>query len=218
MLTVGVQGVYATGSCMTQHLMWWCLGSALVAVVCAVMPPNWLRGNPLLTLLMLLCVATALTCSALAVALRTYTTLALEAPVATLTCEPFAGTPPHFRVHYTPHDAAAVAPQTFELLGDQWMVSGDFLKWHPWLTVLGFRPVHKLTRLSGRFASAAQERAQPPTVVELNGGTDAVWTWLHRHGARLPLIEAVYGNGVFTFAEPGRTYTIYATPSGYLVK
>ena len=166
----------------------------------------------------LLSIAVALISGALALALRTYTTLALEEPVAAITCEALPGTPPHFRLHYAPATPRPHAAQTFELLGDQWMVSGEILKWQPWLNVLGLRTVQKPTRVSGRFARASQERAQPPTAYDLNGGTDAWWLWLHHHGARLPFVEAVYGNGVYTFAEPGRTCTLYVTLSGYLVK
>ena len=201
---------------MTALLLGWCVGSlALLVALC--LAPTRAQRSTLVAVCMLLCGAVALASGALAVALRTYATLSAEAPVAVITCEPLPGTPPHFRLHYTPQAPPGPA-QTFELAGDQWMVSGDVLKWHPWLTVVGFRPVHKPTRVSGRFSQAAQERAQPPTLHDLNGGTDAFWAWLHRHGRALPFVEAVYGNGVFTFADPGRTYTVYVTITGYLVK
>ena len=205
---------------MTQVLLWWCLGSALLVVVCLACPLKWLRGNLLLTLLTLACAAWALATGALAIALRTYAVFTHEAPVATVSCSPLPGMPPHFALRYTPVHPADTqeAAQTFDVVGDQWMVSGDILKWHPWLTLLGFRTVHKPTRLSGRFTNLALERAVQPTAFDLNGGTGPLWTWLHHAARWLPFVEAVYGNGVFTYADPHRTCTIYVTPSGYIVK
>ena len=205
---------------MTHLLIWWCLGSAVAALACLCCPPKWLRGNLLLTLLTLLCLAWVVASGALAVALRTYAVFTREEPVATVACVRLDGMPPHFQVRYTPvgQPGTNLSPQTFELVGDQWTVSGEILKWHPWLTLAGFRPVHKPTRISGRFANIALERALQPTAFDLNGGTDFLWSCLHRYGRWLPFAEAVYGNDVFTYADPDRTFTIYITPSGYIVK
>lgn len=202
---------------MITTLLVWCFASTLLCVWLARHPPKPLRGSVVTPIATLLAAAIALTTGALAAALRTYTALTLEAPIATIACEPAPGQAQQFRAHYTPLTPPGPT-QTFDLRGDQWMVSGDFLKWHPWLQVLGFRPVHKPTRLSGRFSQASRERSQPPTVYDLNGGTDVWWTWLHHHGAYLPFVEAVYGAGAYTFADPGRIYTLYVTNSGYLVK
>ena len=201
---------------MTTFLLTWCAGSLVIAAMCVRYPPRRLRGHLLLTLCTLLCVACALAAGALALALRTYAVFTREEPVATVECTPLHGMPPHFQLHYTP--AGHSAPQTFELVGDQWMVSGEILKWHPWLNLVGFRTVHKPTRVSGRFANVALERALQPTAFDLNGGAGWCWSWLHRHDHWLPLVEAVYGNSVYTFANAHRTFTIYITPSGYLVK
>lgn len=202
---------------MSQLLLGWCIGSALLAIVLLSWSPKWLRGSWLLPLVTALSLAVAAITGLLAATLRTYATLTFEAPVATVRIEAVSAAPKRMRLLYTPLHPPG-APQQVELAGDQWMVSGEILKWHPWLNLLGFRTLHKPTRFSGRFAQAAQERLQPPTVYELNNGPGAVWAWLHQYGQRLPLVEAVYGNSAYTYAQPGRTYTLYVTLSGYLLK
>jgi len=201
---------------MTQLLLWWCLGSLAALIVLHVGTRRW-RGHMVVVLITFLCWTVALASGALAMMLRTYAVLTLEEPVARIQCTRLDA-PGHFQLLYTPLTPQERPPQTFELIGEQWMVSGEMLKWHPWLQLIGFRTIHKPTRVEGRFARAADERRQPPTVHELNGGPGAVWQWLHQHGSRLPFVEAVYGNGVYTYVQPGQTSTIYVTPSGYLVK
>jgi hypothetical protein len=66
--------------------------------------------------------------------------------------------------------------------------------------------------------TAADELKRPRSAYDLNGGTDFLWRWLYRFGGRLPLVEAVYGNAAYTFAEPGTQWGVYVTLSGYLVK
>lgn len=109
-------------------------------------------------------------------------------------------------------------PLTFRLKGDQWSVSGGIVKWHPWLTALGVPSYQKVTRISGRYASVQEERAHPPTAVELNGGVDQWWEWLYRLDPILPFVEAVYGSAVFLHVSPALDYQVEVTPSGYLIR
>jgi len=108
--------------------------------------------------------------------------------------------------------------QTFRLRGDQWTISGGIVKWHPWLTALGVPSYHKLTRVSGRFAKAAEEQAAPASAFELNGGVDWVWWWLYRLDPYLPFVEAAYGSAAFAYVEPTWAFEVYVTPSGYVIQ
>jgi hypothetical protein len=164
------------------------------------------------------CVLAALLSSSMAMTMRTYTRLTFEQPIARVYCTQPTGTPPQYRLHYTPLIPHEQPTRIFDMVGDQWMVSGDILKWHPWLNLVGMHTVHKPTRISGRFLRPKDAQTFPHTVHELNGGTDTWWLALYQAQHVSHLIEAVYGNGVYTFAHPGHTYTIYVSTSGYLVK
>jgi len=162
--------------------------------------------------------------------LRSYRVFTEEELVAIVRCEPIpGGSVPkgisskggHYRflLLYTPVTRGVSGiTESFPMQGDQWMVGGDFLKWHPWLNLLGIKNRHKLTRLSSRYLKIEEEKAGPRSVYELNGGTDLLWQNLYRVGHWVPFVEAVYGNAAYTFATPGSQWGIYVTHSGYLIK
>ncbi len=108
--------------------------------------------------------------------------------------------------------------EKFPMSGDQWSAGGEILKWAPWLTFLGVKSCHKLTRLSSRYETAKEEMNQPRFAYDLNGGSTPPWRWLRRWGARLPFVDAVYGNSVYVPARPGERWGLYVTHSGYGVR
>lgn len=108
--------------------------------------------------------------------------------------------------------------RTVALAGDQWSIGGGIIKWHPWLTALGVPNYHQLTRLGGGFLDAAQERAQPPTVVELAEGLSPVWWWLYRLDPYLPFIDAAYGSAAFMPVDPAFVHEVRVSTSGYLIR
>ena len=104
------------------------------------------------------------------------------------------------------------------MVGDQWMIGGEILKWHPWLNGVGFKNCHRLTRINSRYLKTEDELARPKSVYELNGGTTPLWRFLYRFGRWIPFVEAVYGNAAYVAAEPGSQWGVYVTLSGYLIK
>ena len=109
-------------------------------------------------------------------------------------------------------------PEKFPMVGDQWSVGGEILKWKPWLTFLGIKNLHKLTRLNSRYFLAKAEMNQPRAVYDLGGGTSASWKWLYRYGLHLPFVDAVYGNAAYVPVQPGGQWGVYVTFSGYLIR
>lgn len=168
-------------------------------------------------LVLLLAAAAALAAFA---GLRSYRAFTREDLVATVECRP---APPgaDYRFLLKVRQVSRDVPrpeESFPLRGDQWTLGGEILKWAPWLTSLGARPCHKLTRLSSRYLSAGQEMTQPRSAYDLNGGSSTVWRWLHRFGAALPLVDAVYGSAAYTDARTGDRWAVYVTHSGYLIR
>ena len=112
----------------------------------------------------------------------------------------------------------ARASRRVRLRGDQWSVSGGIVKWHPWLTALGFSSYHRVLRLSGQFSDLEQQRARPPTVFAVEPVVDRFWEALYWMDPYLPFIEAVYGSSAYAYVEPNTIQEVYVTPSGYLIK
>ena len=152
--------------------------------------------------------------------LRSYHVFTQEELVAVVRCEPAPpGSAAGFLLWWTPvSQGNAGSAEKFLMRGDQWMIGGDFLKWHPWLNLLGVGNCHKLTRLNSRYLKAKAEATQSRSVYDLNGGTDLVWSGLYRVSRWLPFVEATYGNAAYIAAEPGTRWGVYATLSGYLIK
>ena len=119
---------------------------------------------------------------------------------------------------YQPAEASAL-PVQVELQGDQWMVSGGLIKWHPALALLGLKSYHRPMRIAGQFTDLRQQRAHLPTVYPLQQAlVDRCWEAFYWAGRRLPFVEAVYGSSAYAYVEPGVAQDIYVTPSGYLIK
>jgi hypothetical protein len=151
---------------------------------------------------------------------RSYRVFTQEELVAVVRCEPApAGASYTFLLQVAfQENGRPVSSERFPMVGDQWAVGGDFLKWSPRLNLLGVRNRHKLTRLSSRYWTAAEELKKPRAAYDLNGGSSAPWLWLYRYGIRLPFVDAVYGTTAYIPAREGEKWGVYAGQDGYLLR
>ena len=125
--------------------------------------------------------------------------------------------PTEFELTYTP--AGGGGGRTVLLQGDQWAVSGGIVKWHPWLTAMGWPSYHKPMRLSGQFSSLEEQRRRRPTIEGLaEPGVDRFWEVAYWADPALPFVEAAYGSSAYAYVEPEAVQEVYVTPSGYLIK
>ncbi len=172
------------------------------------------------TLFRLTALLAVLACLAIWAGLRSFHVFLAEDLVAVVRCEPAPdGVPYRFLIEVTQREGPAPGRrEKFPMSGDQWSIGGDLLKWDPWLTALGVKSLHKLTRLESRYLAADRERSGPRCAYDLNGGSSPVWRFLHRFGAYLPWVDAVYGSATYTDAVPGGRWGVYVTHSGYLVR
>lgn len=111
-----------------------------------------------------------------------------------------------------------ISEQTYLVLGNEWMVQGDIIKFADWLNVVGLHSGYKLTRLEGRFDDPNLERNSKHTVVELNGGDDGFFQHTQGSNWYSGFVQAQYGNAVFQTAD-GATYNVFVSQTGlYAVK
>lgn len=156
-------------------------------------------------------------CLSLWLALRGCEQFWRAAVVADVRCQ-WTG-PKRFLLTLTPRRREQPPPaQTFSLRGDQWMLSGHVVKWHPWLTALGVPSYHRLSRVSGRFADTAEETRHVPTAFTLGGERDRVWEWFHRLDPVLPFVEAAYGSSAFLPVDPRASFEVLVSPAGYFIR
>lgn len=113
----------------------------------------------------------------------------------------------------------ASEPRRYRLLGEQWVLEGDILKWDNWLNFLGLHTRYRLTRLRGRYLRAGDETTRPSTVYSLvKRENHPLWGRLYRTGSRLPFVSTVYGNAVFQFSDKPRSYLVFVGTSGFVVR
>ena len=108
--------------------------------------------------------------------------------------------------------------QEFFLIGDQWFVRGDIIKWDSWLNFFGLHTMYKLTRMGGYFTDPRRENREPPTNYSLVPEEETPkWRWLYKYGYELAFVNDVYGNSVYKYPQLNRIFKIYVTPTGFTI-
>ncbi|AOY87604.1 multidrug transporter [Marinobacter salinus] len=112
----------------------------------------------------------------------------------------------------TMHPANA-KPVTNSLRGDQWQVDARIIRFSGPLSWLGVAPGYRLERLSGRFTTLEQERAETRLAIDLNGKS---WLdlWELDRKFDLPFIEAVHRNVTFMPMRDGAMFDVRLSASG----
>ena len=154
--------------------------------------------------------------STILIVLHAFQAFSGETLVAQVTAKRLAAQ--EFELTYLPIGKPGSAAIHATLEGDQWMISGGLVKWHPWLTMFGMKSYHKPLRLSGQFSDAAMQRDHLPTLALLTSASDHFWEALYWADPYLPFVEAVYGTAAYAYVEPGVIQEVYVTPSGYMIK
>ncbi len=109
-------------------------------------------------------------------------------------------------------DGHQASDNTYEVMGDEWELQGDIVKFPTWLNILGLHSGYKLTRLEGRYDDPNLERNNKHSVIVLNGGDDTFFKTAQTQTWLAPLVEATYGNAVILPANG--TYDVLVSQTG----
>jgi hypothetical protein len=110
-------------------------------------------------------------------------------------------------------DGRQISDNTYGVMGDEWELQGDIVKFPTWLNILGLHSGYKLTRLEGRYDDPNLERNNKHSVIVLNGGDDTFFKTAQTQTWLAPLVEATYGNAVILPANGG-TYDVLVSQTG----
>jgi len=176
-------------------------------------------ASTLRLLLILLLISTSVALLFLGAFIQSYTAFTHREFAATIHCTSVPGTEDMMILELvTSKSPTSALIRRYRLRGQQWTIEGHILKWDDWLNFLGLQTMYKLTRVRGRYLRADDEMNKPATVYSLVANEeDPRWRWLYEYGARLPFVQAVYGNTVFTFPSETKNFTIYVTTSGFMI-
>jgi len=109
--------------------------------------------------------------------------------------------------------------RTFPVLGDQWRVDAEFLKWKYWALLFGLDSQYRLDRLEGRYRSAAEQNSQPNvahdlserTAVDLVALAESLGSWNF-------LLDATYGSSTYQDIDVDNVYRVYRTQTGIITR
>jgi hypothetical protein len=97
----------------------------------------------------------------------------------------------------------------------EWRVDARFLKWKPWVSILGKDPVVRLESFTGRM----REIGSPPdpiyTLTDTSGILEQLTTFLATHTL---MVDSLYGSSVYMPAKAASRYRISATQAGLVVR
>ncbi|MGC1457632.1 MAG: hypothetical protein WA825_05095 [Steroidobacteraceae bacterium] len=146
--------------------------------------------------------------------LRTYQRLSFEQP---------AGEIQLTRTGPREFDAVLTYPSgehaKFSLRGDEWQMDARVLKWHVFANLIGFDTAYRLERLSGRYSTVEDERAQARTVYALNPPQRIdPWDLVHRYHSWIPWVDALYGSATYLPMADGALYEIKVSQSGLVAR
>jgi hypothetical protein len=107
----------------------------------------------------------------------------------------------------------------FAVLGDQWRIDAQFLKWHYWASLLGLKSHYRLERLEGRYRDVAQQNTSPtlshalapPSAIDIGGLSG----WLGKFNF---LADASYGSSTFHDIDTSQVYLVYKSPTGIFTR
>lgn len=149
-------------------------------------------------------------------AVASYRALSERTKCAEVLAWPIRDRPQRIWLEYSPVvDGVKQSKEVYLLSGDQWRMEGHVLRWSKFLRLLGLKTCYRLTRIDGRFYSAELPPDKKPTVHNLGGEKDWLWTYLRENDYRLPGVAGVGGKGVYREPRKGIVFEIWVTPDGY---
>lgn len=159
------------------------------------------------------CALLAITALLSAWDLYSYRALLVETPVAAV----------QFRQQGPQHYEATVVvgeeSYHYQLFGDQWQLDARTIKWGSSMARLGFEPIYRLERISGRYQSLDDERKKPRSVhaIQVSEALD-VWQWLKRSESVLKFADAEYGSATYLPMANGARYQVTISSFGLLAR
>jgi hypothetical protein len=109
--------------------------------------------------------------------------------------------------------------RTFPVLGDQWRVDAEFLKWKYWALLLGLDSQYRLDRIEGRYRTAAEQNSQPNVAHDLSERTAVdVVALAESLGSWNFLLDATYGSSTYQDIDVDSVYYVYRTTTGLITR
>tara|TARA_Y100000590_G_C15688113_1_gene1002405 strand:- start:1182 stop:1709 length:528 start_codon:yes stop_codon:yes gene_type:complete len=109
--------------------------------------------------------------------------------------------------------------EQFQVIGDQWRLDAEFIKWKYWALALGLDSQYRLDRFEGRYRSTNEQNFRPILAHDLKKDTFFDIGRLSKSmGAFNFLIDATYGSSTFNDIDTTSVFYIYRTQTGLITR
>jgi hypothetical protein len=109
--------------------------------------------------------------------------------------------------------------RTYPVIGDQWRVDAEFLKWKYWALLLGLDSQYRLDRLEGRYRTVDEQNSLPNVAHDLKNGTAIdVSAFANALGPANFLIDATYGSSTYHDIDTRSMFYVVKTPTGIITR
>ena len=165
--------------------------------------------------LLTLCIAMGMLIVLLSASIYTYHALTEETVIAELR---FDRTGPREYVAYL-RTGNRCEERAFPILGDQWRIDAEFLKWKYWALLLGLDSQYRLDRIEGRYRTVGEQNSEPNVAHDLADGTAIdIVQFAAVLGPMNFLIDATYGSSTYQDIDPRQVYYVAKTPTGIITR
>ncbi len=163
-------------------------------------------------LLMMVFLALALVAAGGGMALRGYRVLGKETPVATVVAHRLG--PQYWSLEL---QLPGNHTRTLPLNGDDFRMEAVVVKWKLPTEMIGAPPLYRLDRLSGRYDDPGQAGDARSTVYDLRAPGLDLFSLRRRYPRWLPMVDTVFGSGVYLPLVDGGRYQVNLMATGALV-
>lgn len=167
--------------------------------------------------------------------LQTYRALTQETVVAKVTISEVrydSDGNPYLEIWYMPNETesalqgwlglggeAEEVPSSFTLPGDAFRVQGDFFKWGDKGTLIGLKPMYRITRATGDYIDIDDYNTLPHEAHELNSGSDSTWTYVKDHSEDYTWFGTAYTSSAGqNGTSKERDFNLIATEDGLILR
>jgi hypothetical protein len=167
------------------------------------------------TSVLALCLCAVLLIVLLGASIHTYNTLTEETLIAQVRFERTGEQ--EFLAYLRTGDLCA--EQALPILGDQWRIDAQFLKWKYWALLLGLDSQYRLERFEGRYSSIDAQNRGPNLAHSLGEPTALDVVAVARSLGDLNfLIDTTYGRSTYQVIDTERIHEVYKTPTGIFTR
>ena len=107
----------------------------------------------------------------------------------------------------------------FKVMGDQWRLDAEFIKWKYWALALGLDSQYRLDRFEGRYQLTSEQNSAPSLAYDIQKDTVLDMGELSKTlGIFNFLVDATYGSSTYNDIDTSSVFYVYRTQTGLITR